>query len=146
MGWLTRTPESAWEQDLLFDYSNDGVFDLQTCAEQCKIENAAAGAWNTRDELCYCYMDHDLCLEPCIGEVGIEFSSRSFSEFEFCEKSFCEYYGNEAVDYCELVQYDHVACQAKINSHQSGNGGSSASVVASGIFASGLALLLATLL
>jgi len=107
-------PPGFGEDQLAFNFT-DGVTDAQSCANKCLLEDASSGAWNPRWETCWCYFSQlEICMEPCLEEEGVEFSTSPFSDLSFCEKSFCDvewYYNSE---YCDEVHgFDSAACNAK---------------------------------
>ena len=65
---------------------------------------------------CQCLFDADgIYKEPCLDEdFSVEFSSTSFADIEYCEKSVCEwcYFLNQ--EYCEDIGFDQISCGAKI--------------------------------
>mmetsp|Transcript_28431 Transcript_28431/g.57973 ORF Transcript_28431/g.57973 Transcript_28431/m.57973 type:complete len:574 (+) Transcript_28431:259-1980(+) len=110
-------PPGFGEDQLAFNFT-DGVTDAQSCANKCLLEDASSGAWNPRWETCWCYFSQlEICMEPCLEEEGVEFSTSPFSDLSFCEKSLCDvkwfYYDYD--DYCDVeVGFDSAACDAKI--------------------------------
>mmetsp|Transcript_24792 Transcript_24792/g.52667 ORF Transcript_24792/g.52667 Transcript_24792/m.52667 type:complete len:722 (+) Transcript_24792:112-2277(+) len=110
-------PPGFGEDQLTFN-STDGVTNAEACAAKCHEKDASSGSWNPKRETCWCYFSQEeICLEPCLREVGVEFSSTSFSDLRYCEKSFCDedwYYNAE---YCDVEKgFDSVSCDAKIAS------------------------------
>lgn len=89
---------------------NGGATEVD-CARQCSRENAFAGTWNAYYSECWCYFDlpgNNFCFEGCVIESGFEFSSRSFEDFDYCKKSYCEVF--EADEYCKFKEYNPDLC------------------------------------
>ena len=96
----------------------ENVKDVQACADICSdIDGMAGGEYEIDTRECYCF-DNLFCLEPCVGlnDKAVEFSTRPFSDFDTCEKSFCESYYDDWVDFCSDPEngWDPNACAAKI--------------------------------
>ncbi|KAL7465876.1 hypothetical protein ACHAXS_006179, partial [Conticribra weissflogii] len=117
-GFLTFPPEAdPFGQNTMYFDSVDHVTSADICASRCASELASAGAWNTRDQACWCYLTavSFYCKEPCIEEVGVEFSVEDFESFGFCEKSYCDqewYYDSLYCD--DFFAFDSAACDATI--------------------------------
>lgn len=111
-GWYFQPPGV---DQTFSDY--EGVLSVASCAAKCLEENAPAGGWNSLDRICFCYFNLDTqCLEPCVEETGIEFSTQPYSAEQYCEKSFCdeEYFYTDAQEYCDGFNFDAAVCNAKI--------------------------------
>jgi hypothetical protein len=115
-GWLfdsnTETANSTYSYYTSKDLVSEGEATDRHCARKCSFENAFAGAWNTLLEECWCYQrppDSHYCLEPCVAEQGIEFSTKKYKKFEYCEQSFCELF-DDAEDYCRSKNFGWQAC------------------------------------
>lgn len=105
------------KSSLVFDAATDNIVNAQQCAARCLEENAPSGAWNSRLDLCFCYLVEasSLCKEPCIQEEGVEFSTLPIDELGYCEKSFCDEDWYYDAEYCDMdLGFDEEACGAKI--------------------------------
>ncbi len=105
-------------EDQQYFNSTDGVTDAPSCAAKCQEIDASSGAWNPKWETCWCYFSQvEICKEPCLEEVGVEFSRTPLSDLSYCEKSLCdpEWYYNDYQEYCDVdMGFDSVTCDAKI--------------------------------
>lgn len=114
-GWLFDANPDTAPSSFSYYKSSDLVPNGQAtdidCARQCSTENAFAGAWNSFYLECWCYFEKpraNFCFEPCVVESGIEFSTQTFDDFEYCDESYCEIF--DAGEYCEFRKYNPDLC------------------------------------
>ena len=112
-GWFFYPPGTDGRDDL----KKENVTDAVACAEICSKMDITidGGEYDIDSNECWCY-DRLYCLEPCVGldGSGVEFSSRPLSDFETCEKSFCEYFYDEETEFCDVLKWDKAACDAGV--------------------------------
>jgi len=115
-GYQTFPP--GFGEDQQYFNATNGVIDSRSCAVKCQELDASSGAWNPRWESCWCYFSQlEICKEPCLEEVGVEFSRTPLTDLSYCEKSLCdsEWYYADYQDYCDVdMSFDSAACDAKI--------------------------------
>eukprot|EP00980_Cylindrotheca_fusiformis_P006485 scaffold1377_cov126-Cylindrotheca_fusiformis.AAC.30 len=114
-GWLfdanLDTALTSFSYYTSVDLAPSGTATEIDCAKQCSRESAFAGAWNNFYLECWCYFDvpeANFCFEPCIIETGIEFSTHSFDNIDYCNESYCEIF--DARDYCNFREYNPDLC------------------------------------
>ena len=116
----------VWQVDVYDDQvfqafdEDDDVSSVEECAQKCQELEAHAGAWRVKYETCWCDLGDgvtNLCMEPCVEEEYIDFSTVPFSDFVFCDKSVCD--SGEARDneFCEKdvnANFDNESCNEQI--------------------------------
>ena len=118
-GWFFLPPGSGGSERMTLN-----VLSVDFCASLCSFTTAddgsifEGGEYDTDSGSCWCY-DTLVCLEGCAGlnNRTVEFSrTRPPEDFDLCDRSFCDYYGETYGEYCadEGNGYDADDCAAKI--------------------------------
>eukprot|EP00578_Thalassiosira_sp_NH16_P015714 CAMPEP_0181106878 /NCGR_PEP_ID=MMETSP1071-20121207/16764_1 /TAXON_ID=35127 /ORGANISM="Thalassiosira sp., Strain NH16" /LENGTH=1050 /DNA_ID=CAMNT_0023190309 /DNA_START=134 /DNA_END=3286 /DNA_ORIENTATION=+ len=115
-GWISWPPE--FDDDSFGDFGpDDGIASVEKCAAKCETLKAPTGAWSEKYQTCWCNSVEvsNICMEPCIENDYIDFSTMPLSDLGFCEKSICDKNWYYSKDYCdEDVNFDKDACEFKI--------------------------------
>ena len=113
-GWFFYPPGAEGEDNVV----SLKVSSLTFCAQICNSEGSAGGKYELDTNQCHCY-ENVYCLEPCVGllDNSVEFATRPRSDFEMCEKSFCNYYSEDNTDFCSdpKVKWNPEGCEKKLS-------------------------------
>jgi len=112
-GWLVMPPFS---EDKLVEKSGNNI---EYCAFRCSASGMDGGRYELDTQECYCFQDlTQACLEPCAGlrNNAVEFATRPSSNFEMCEKSFCDNYSEDKEEFCSdpQMKWDPEGCAHKL--------------------------------
>ena len=94
-------------------------YGFEFCAFWCSASGMNGSRYELDRQDFYFFQDiNQDCLEPCDGlcNNAVEFATHPRSDFEMCEKSFCDNYSKEKEEFCSdpKMKWDPEGCAHKL--------------------------------